>query len=114
MILFLLLTTMISDFSSVLLDVQDRAILLTRPVSVKTLNAAKLLYILYYLAGITLALAGVSLIVGLFKYGGWFFLTMGKNAVGLALIGAMVTTYSMTIVLGCALGLLIRRFMIHK
>lgn len=39
---------------------------------------------------------------------------MGKNAVGLALIGAMVTTYSMTIILGCALGLLIRRFMIHK
>jgi hypothetical protein len=76
MILFLLLTTMISDFSSVLLDVQDRAILLTRPVSVKTLNAAKLLYILYYLAGITLSLSGVSLIVGLYKYGIWFFLTM--------------------------------------
>lgn len=76
MILFLLLTTMISDFSSVLLDVQDRAILLTRPVNVKTLNAAKLLYILYYLAGITLSLAGVSLIAGFFKYGVWFFLTM--------------------------------------
>ncbi|MEA4934045.1 MAG: ABC transporter permease [Lawsonibacter sp.] len=76
MILFLLLTTMISDFSSVLLDVQDRTILLTRPVSVKTLNAAKLLYILYYLAGITLSLAGVSLMVGLIKYGIWFFLTM--------------------------------------
>lgn len=76
MILFLLLTTMISDFSSVLLDVQDRAILLTRPVNVRTLNAAKLLYILYYLAGITLSLAGVSLIAGLFKYGVWFFLTM--------------------------------------
>lgn len=76
MTLFLLLTTMISDFSSVLLDLQDRTILLTRPLSVKTLNAAKLLYILYYLVGITLSLAGVSLIIGLFKYGVWFFLTM--------------------------------------
>lgn len=76
MIVFLLLTTMISDFSTVLLDVQDRAILLTRPVNVKTLNAAKLLYILYYLAGITLSIAGTSLITGLVKYGVWFFLTM--------------------------------------
>lgn len=76
MTLFLLLTTMISDFSSVLLDLQDRTILLTRPVSVKTLNAVKFLYILYYLVGITLSLAGVSLIIGLFKYGVWFFLTM--------------------------------------
>lgn len=75
-IFFLLLTTMISDFSSVLLDVQDRTILLTSPISVKMLNAAKLLYILYYLAGITLSLSGVSLIVGLIKYGVWFFLTM--------------------------------------
>ena len=41
-------------------------------------------------------------------------MNIGRNAVGLALIGAMVITYSMTIVLGCALGLLIRRFMTHK
>lgn len=39
---------------------------------------------------------------------------MGRNAVGFALVGAMVITYSLTIVLGCALGLLIRRLMIHK
>jgi len=39
---------------------------------------------------------------------------MGRNAVGLALIAAMVITFSMTIVLGCALGLFIRRFILHK
>ena len=39
---------------------------------------------------------------------------LGWNAIWLALIGVMVITFSMSIVLGCALGLLIRKFMIHK
>ncbi len=39
---------------------------------------------------------------------------MGRDAVGLALMGAMVITFSMTIVLGCALGLFIHRYIIHK
>lgn len=76
MILFILLTTMISDFSSVLLDVKDKDILLTRPVSAKTLSAAKLLHILYYLFSITMAIAGASLLASLYQYGLLFFLTM--------------------------------------
>ncbi|MDF2911566.1 MAG: hypothetical protein K0Q56_2447 [Sporolactobacillus laevolacticus] len=76
MILFLVLTTMISDFSSVLLDVKDKDILLTRPVSAKTLSAAKLLHILYYLFSMTIAIAGASLIASIYKYGVLFFLTM--------------------------------------
>lgn len=42
------------------------------------------------------------------------FMDLGWNAIWLALIGVMVITFSMSIVLGCALGLLIRKFMIHK
>jgi hypothetical protein len=76
MIMFLILTTMISDFSSVLLDVQDKDILLSRPVSGKTLSAAKLLHILYYLFSITISISGVSLIASIYKYGFLFFLTM--------------------------------------
>lgn len=76
MIVFIILTTMISDFSAVLLDVQDKAILLTRPVDARTLNAAKLLHIVYYLICITLAVAGISLIAALIKHGFLFFLTM--------------------------------------
>lgn len=76
MIVFIILTTMISDFSAVLLDVQDKAILLTRPVDAKTLNAAKLLHIVYYLFSITMAIAGISLIAGFIRYGFVFFLTM--------------------------------------
>lgn len=42
------------------------------------------------------------------------FMDLGWNAIWLALIGVMVIIFSMFIVLGCALGLLIRKFMIHK
>ena len=76
MIVFIILTTMISDFSSVLLDVQDKAILLTRPVDAKTLSVAKLLYIVYYLFSITMAISGIALIASLIKYGFLFFLMM--------------------------------------
>ena len=74
MILFMIMTTMISDFSSVLLDVKDKAIVLTRPVQTGTLNAAKLIHIVYYLASITGSIAGVSLLIGLLRYGPLFFL----------------------------------------
>src|SRR5690606_1883027 len=40
-IMFILATTMVSDFSSVLLDVRDKTVLQTKPVSSKTINTAK-------------------------------------------------------------------------
>ncbi|WP_284140595.1 hypothetical protein [Virgibacillus sp. LDC-1] len=51
--MFILMTTMISDFSSVLLDVRDKTILHTKPVSSRTISAAKLVHITIYLATIT-------------------------------------------------------------
>jgi hypothetical protein len=72
--LFMVMTTMISDFSSVLLDVKEKNILLTRPVDPKTLNAAKLVHIVTYLAEITLAIAGIPLVAGTVRYGPVFLL----------------------------------------
>ncbi|QNK40195.1 ABC transporter permease [Caproicibacter fermentans] len=74
MLLFMIMTTMISDFSSVLLDLKDKSILLTRPVNLRTLNAAKLVHIVIYLLSITAAMSGVSLVAGLIRHGVWFFL----------------------------------------
>ena len=74
MILFMIMTTMISDFSSVLLDVDDKKILLVRPVDPRTLNAAKLIHIIIYLFSLAMAISGGSLILGLSRYGFWFFL----------------------------------------
>jgi len=74
MIIFIIMTTLISDFSSVLLDVRDRSILSTKPITAKTINAAKILHILIYLTYLTVALTAIPLIVSLFKQGIVFFL----------------------------------------
>ena len=69
MIIFMILATMISDFSTVLLDVKDKNILLPRPVKETTLKLAKTIHIFYYLIRITLALSGPTLIMCYFRYG---------------------------------------------
>jgi hypothetical protein len=60
-VFFMTMSTLISDFSSVLLDVRDKSVLLIRPVNKKTINMAKILHILYYL----LAVAGSLIILPL-------------------------------------------------
>lgn len=69
LIIFMVMATMISDFSTVLLDVKDKNILLPRPVDARTISTAKLLHIVIYLFTITMSISGLALLVGLFKYG---------------------------------------------
>lgn len=71
---FMVMLSMISDFSTILLDVKDKNILLPRPISPNTINAAKVIHIFIYLLSMTFAIAAISLIAGLFRYGIVFFL----------------------------------------
>lgn len=73
MFIFLMLTTFISDFSSVILDVKDNEILATRGISLKTLNASKISHIMIYIINISIILSGFSLIAST-KYGVVFLL----------------------------------------
>lgn len=73
-LMFMITTTLISDFASVMLDLRDKNILSSKPVNRITLNMAKSIHILMYLFAVTVALTGPSLIVSLFKYGILFFL----------------------------------------
>lgn len=68
MFMFFILTIFISDFSSVLLDVRDKNILGTKGVDNKTINAAKLTHICYYIFLTSLALSWLA-IIGSFKSG---------------------------------------------
>jgi hypothetical protein len=72
MILFLLAMTMISDYSSVLLDLADRGILLSRPVSRKTVHAARLVHIAFYLVRIVGVLGITPLVAGTVRFGAVF------------------------------------------
>jgi hypothetical protein len=76
MIIFMLMATMVADFSTILLDVRDKNILLPRPVDNRTLRIAKTIHIFYYLVRITSAISGPAMIMCLIRYGPLFFLVM--------------------------------------
>lgn len=73
-LMFLIMTSMISDFSSVLLDVRDRSILMTKPIDGRTVGLARSIHAGIYLLLLTGALSAGSLVVGLIKHGVLFFL----------------------------------------
>lgn len=68
-ILFFIITGLISDFTSVLLDVRDRTILFTRPVSGVTIGWAKAMHVLIYLTYLGLAVSAPPVIAALIKQG---------------------------------------------
>ncbi len=69
MMMFILMTTMIADFSAVLLDVRDKNILNTKPVNQRTVSMAKVVHVCIYMTQVTGAFAVVPLLVGLFVNG---------------------------------------------
>ncbi|QKE72302.1 hypothetical protein HPK19_05580 [Arthrobacter citreus] len=74
-VMFLVMTSMISDFSNVLLDIKDKGILHTKPIAKKTVTAAKTVHISIYLLLITASLTALPIVVGTFKHG-FLFLIM--------------------------------------
>ena len=86
-LIFMVTMIMVSDFSSILLDTKDKEILLSKPIKPQTINAAKITHILINLLTITFAIAGPSLIVGIFQYG---FLFLGIYFLDLLLISGLI------------------------
>lgn len=72
--MFILMTTMISDFSSVLLDVRDKTILHTKPVGARTISAARMVHVTIYMTMLTGAFIGIPSLVILGTKGFLFFL----------------------------------------
>ncbi|MEQ2525498.1 hypothetical protein WMO40_02205 [Bacillaceae bacterium CLA-AA-H227] len=68
-VMFLIMTSMISDFSSVLLDIRDKTVLATKPVERKTISMAKTIHVCIYLFFLSGALTLPSIIAGLIKHG---------------------------------------------
>ncbi|MCZ8519902.1 hypothetical protein [Paenibacillus caseinilyticus] len=69
LLLFLLTSTFISDFSSVLLDTRDRTLLAVRPVNRATLHMARAVHVMIYMSLMTAATAAAPLLVSLFARG---------------------------------------------
>ena len=64
--------SLIADFTSVLLDTTDRAVLQPRPVTSRTILVTRIAHITIYLSLLTLSLSVVTLVVGTFTYHGLF------------------------------------------
>lgn len=73
-LIFIVMTSMISDFSVVILDIRDHTILFTKPVERNTISLAKTLHVFIYLFFLTGSLTAIPLVVGLINHGLSFFL----------------------------------------
>ncbi|MBQ4900369.1 hypothetical protein KB559_16145 [Paenibacillus sp. Marseille-P2973] len=89
--MFMIMTSLISDFSSVLLDIRDRNILSTKPVNRRTIAMAKMLHICFYMFFLTGAIAIVPLGVGLVRHGIGFFLLFVAELILMDLLIVVIT-----------------------
>lgn len=75
-VMIMLAMTLISDFSSVLLDTTDNKILQSRPISGRTIYAARLAHIIAYVTLLGGSLAAAGLVFGTYRYGVLFALLL--------------------------------------
>lgn len=100
-LLFMMAMTLITDFSSVLLDTADNQLLLPRPVSSRTLFMSRVVHILVYLSQFFLALTIAPILFTFVKYG---------VVAGLVTIITLLLTVAFAIFLTCMLYALVLRF----
>ncbi len=67
LILFLITSSVISDFSSVLLDIREKTIIGTKPINSRTISAAKFIHIVTYMYFLTLSIALPGILAFLIK-----------------------------------------------
>jgi len=72
MVMVMTAVALISDFTSVLLDTTDNAILMPRPIDSRTMALARITHIVIYILMITLALTATAIVIGTVKFGPLF------------------------------------------
>lgn len=90
--------TLITDFSSILLDTSDNTIILPRPVDSKTLFTARIIHILLYLGQLAAGLSIIPSIVVIVQYGALLFMAFWI-LVGLSILSALVLTNALYLVI---------------
>ncbi len=99
--MFVLTSTLIADFTSVLFDVKDNAIILPKPVSDRTFVASRLLHIIIHCAKIVLPMALPGILFIFFRNG---------IATGLSLFCVLLMATLFTIFLINAIYLVVLKF----
>lgn len=99
LLMFILMSTMVSDFSAVLLDIRDKTILHTKPISNRTLNAAKVVHIMIYMFLLTGSFTVIPLIVSIFKNGILFALILLIEIVLISFLVVVLTAFTYLFIL---------------
>lgn len=68
---FMLASSLISDFTSVLIDVRDTYIILPRPVNDKTIVTARILHILIHISKLVVPMSAPGLVTVIIQFGIW-------------------------------------------
>ncbi len=100
-LLFMIAMTLITDFSSVLMDTADNQIILPRPVTGRTLFAARMVHVFIYLFQFGMAICLVPVTCIFFIYG---------IAVGMACIVTSISTILLAVFLTYCLYMLVLRY----
>lgn len=98
-LVFFLMSSMISDFSSVLLDIRDKAILGTKPVNQKTVGAAKLIHVCIYMFFLSGSMTVIPLVVGLIRHGILFFVLFAVELILLDIFIIVLTAFVYILIL---------------
>lgn len=94
----LILSVFISDFSSVILDINDKDIIVTKGVDLKTLNAAKFTHIFIYISQLSLAICITAVIAGL-RYGPKFIILFLLSIILIDILMIIITALMYFVIL---------------
>lgn len=100
-LLFMMAMTLITDFSTVLLDTSDNQIILPRPVNSKTIFLARIIHVLVYLLQFTISLSLLPLAAVIASFG---------FSAGFAAIFTILLTVALAVFFTYLLYVLILRF----
>ncbi|MDO5718122.1 MAG: hypothetical protein Q4P34_03980 [Tissierellia bacterium] len=97
--LFVFFLTIISNYSSVILDTRDMDIISTAPLSKKTIGAAKLMHIVLFVFILALFMGIPSMIAGFIKYGAAFVFMLFLSAILISMLTVSVSNYLYFVIL---------------
>ena len=92
MLMFMILSTLISNFTSLILDIKDKNIIGTKPISNKTITAAKITHISIYMFTTSFGLSGFSLFASLL-HGTLFFLVFFLEVILVTIFSIIITCF---------------------
>lgn len=98
-VMFILMTSMISDFSSVLLDVRDKVVLDTKPLDQRTISVAKFVHVVIYMTQLAGALLLIPFVVASLFHGLLFSIILFVILILISLFCIVVTALLYMVIL---------------